>query len=315
MRSPFVLFGVAMLGTFGGLEAAAQQATIATPMHSLNDSYYERFGVNWGFRWRNGFAQFGAPNTAIPPFGNYNPDSGLRTGIGFAGRGGSGYLDFHATLGSQRSYVGQTPMLTLTNGVPGFVQDVSVSPFVMGWVPVVGGGGYAVSPIVAPGAAMLAPGLPAPGVAYARPPMMRPNASPYLRERLQWAQANVPPEATASSGVNDDLNLAADPPKVVPAAHEQASASSALSSAEQAAPSVAEARRMFAAEQSAKNGEAQSLFDQGRSAEAAGNVGAAKVYYQMANRRASGELHQQIRQRLAALERSAQSDRDAAKEF
>lgn len=64
---------------------------------------------------------------------------------------------------------------------------------------------------------------------------------------------------------------------------------------------VAEARARRLRQQDVRAGEAVSFFQRGRKAEAAGKAGVAKIYYQMAARRASGQLKEQVAARLEAL--------------
>jgi len=59
-----------------------------------------------------------------------------------------------------------------------------------------------------------------------------------------------------------------------------------------------------AAEEALQQTEARAYFERGLSAEEAGKLGAAKAYYQMAARRASGELHTEIGRRLDAVKRA-----------
>lgn len=65
--------------------------------------------------------------------------------------------------------------------------------------------------------------------------------------------------------------------------------------------SVAEAARQRAEEVAGINREAVNYFDQGRAAEVAGKPSVARIYYQMAARRATGELKNEVAARLAAV--------------
>ncbi len=65
--------------------------------------------------------------------------------------------------------------------------------------------------------------------------------------------------------------------------------------------SVAEIRRQNAAQKAARQQQALQLFAQGEAAATQGKAGVARIYYQMAHRRASAELQQRIAARLAAL--------------
>jgi hypothetical protein len=73
------------------------------------------------------------------------------------------------------------------------------------------------------------------------------------------------------------------------------------SSAGRPVPSVAEARRLHRLDEGADSQEARVLFERGRAAEEGGKSGVAKIYYNMAARRAEGELRDQIQARLDAL--------------
>jgi hypothetical protein len=65
--------------------------------------------------------------------------------------------------------------------------------------------------------------------------------------------------------------------------------------------SVAEARADRLRQRETRAAEAEDFFRRGQQAEAAGNSGAAKVYYQMAARRATGDLESQVLARLKAI--------------
>ena len=83
------------------------------------------------------------------------------------------------------------------------------------------------------------------------------------------------------------------------------------SSAAGPAGSVAEARRLYAAEQLAQERDAVKYMDQAERAAARGKPQVARVLYQMAERRASGELKAEIRQRMAALKTVATASASA----
>jgi hypothetical protein len=125
----------------GGIASAvsAQQTTISTPNHNVSDSFFERTGVHWGLNWDGGFFRFGGPNMATPPVGNFDPAAGANLGVGFRGNGVDGFAHFNAAQGSRRTFTSQTPSITLPNGGTGFFSDTSQSPFVISYIPVVGG--------------------------------------------------------------------------------------------------------------------------------------------------------------------------------
>ncbi|MCA9225978.1 MAG: hypothetical protein KDA47_10225 [Planctomycetales bacterium] len=119
--------------------ALGQQVTLGTPMQRLNDSFYESFGFNWGFRSNRPGGLFfhnGGVGQAVPPFGNFNPNS--QAGFGFGGNGW--HFGFSGGAGSSRSIISETPYVTVPNGGFGYVGNQSLRPFVTGVVPVVGDG-------------------------------------------------------------------------------------------------------------------------------------------------------------------------------
>jgi hypothetical protein len=69
---------------------------------------------------------------------------------------------------------------------------------------------------------------------------------------------------------------------------------------------VAEAKRLHQAEKQQQSQEALTLVERGRNAETTGKKNVAKVYYQMAYRRASGELREEVLKRLQSLDSGTQ---------
>ncbi len=78
-------------------------------------------------------------------------------------------------------------------------------------------------------------------------------------------------------------------------------------------PSVEQVRQQNEAARAQRTAEAEEYFAKGQRAEAEGKGGVAKVWYQMAARRASGELQRQVAARLAILAGSAASDKLAGR--
>lgn len=85
------------------------------------------------------------------------------------------------------------------------------------------------------------------------------------------------------------------------------------SAAQAPAGSVAEARRLHAVELAAAENEALKYLNQAERAAARGKPQVASVLYQMAERRATGELKAKIRSRLAALKLAASEHAAAPK--
>ncbi len=254
--------------------AHAQQVTIGVPQRTVGDSYFESMGTQWGVRGDNWFFTFGGSPLVSPGIGGFDPNAGANLGWTFRGGDTSGFFNFGWAQGSRSSMVSQTPMLTLSNGVPGFFADTSLSPFVISYIPVTGG---------FPAFGALTPRMPM----YSLPPV-----SP-LNQAL-WRMQNEPPLAAAERPEQ------AAPPKKdgrveVPATVDQ------LSSAARPAMSVADARRLHERDQAAAEKESQRLFDRGLAAEREGKPATARLYYQTAAKNALGPLSEQIQARLRAL--------------
>ena len=128
--SLFILLGVAMVAN------GQQMINTTTPLNQIGSSFYENTGVKWSIRGPNFFANFGG--AALPPFGNPDPNSGLRTGVGFSNGRTSGNLGFTFAQGSNRTITSSAPSVTTMNGVPGSFTSQTIRPFVTGITPIVG---------------------------------------------------------------------------------------------------------------------------------------------------------------------------------
>ena len=282
---------------FYGADAGAQQVTVGTPFHSLNDSFFENMGSSWGLQGRNWNFSFGGgnPNMAAPQFGGFDPQAGANFGFGFNRGGLGGQFSGNFGQGSRRSFVSQTPSVTLQNGVPGYISDTSQSPFVISYIPIVGG---------FPSVGFLNPVPPLPPVPAPISRFRNPAAMNALQQ--EWAarqrgdRGGAPDEPLGEVGPPVKPPVPADEGPLDESARKLAAARA--SSAGRPAPSVAEARRMHAAEQAGQNTEAMQYLERARNAEATGKTSVAKIYYQMAARRASGELRAEILDRLQALQ-------------
>ena len=256
--------------------AHAQQVTVGVPQRTVGDSYFESIGTQWGVRGDNWFFTFGGSPLVSPGIGGFDPNAGANVGWTFRRGDTNGFFNFGWAQGSRSSMVSQTPMLTLSNGVPGFFADTSLSPFVISYIPVTGG---------FPAFGALSPRMPM----YSLPPV-----SPL--DQALWRMRNESPPAAAAA----ERPKQAAPPKKddrgeLPAAIDQPS------SAARPAISVADARRLHERDQAAAQAEAQSLFDRGFAAEREGKPATARLYYQMAAKNARGPLLEQIQARLHAV--------------
>lgn len=80
-----------------------------------------------------------------------------------------------------------------------------------------------------------------------------------------------------------------------------------------APPSVEQIRLQNELGKGQRTAEAEEFFAKGQRAEAEGKAGVAKIWYQMAARRASGDLQQDVAERLAILEGSAAGEKLAGR--
>lgn len=269
--------GCFLAGCLMGGDAAAQQATISTPFQSVSDSFYERIGVDFGFHTNNMFFNNIRPPLA-PPFGGAATNADGTLGFGFSGGGGGGFLSFAAGQGSTRNFVSQTPSLTLMDGQSGIFADQALTPFVIGIVPVVGGYGY--------------------GNGGWGNDVQPPLAPPAWASKLQAGQRFTPNGSAAAAPRRNAANRPAEGKPADPWADKLAAAMQA-----DAPPAdVAEVKRQQRAARESRQQEVQDYMQRAADAVEAGKPGLARIYYQMAARRASGELKAQIAAKLEALE-------------
>ncbi len=298
----------------------AQQATVQVPYHGVSEGFFENTGTSWGLRGKNWFFSFGgSPLQAAPQFGGFDPGAGATVGFGFHRGNVSGYFQGHWSQGFRQSFTSQAPVVTLWNGAAGGVYDASQSPFVIGVIPYVGG-----FPTLL-------------GYNPARPPSSWNAVDP----RNTWLQQLSARSSRAGNGMGGSgSNTGGQPatgtiaagqmsdfeptgrfgrtqtgqiPQLAKSkqsaqlgtARHSAYSLAGKSSAELPAVSVAEARRAFAAEQRTRESEVAELLDRADRAQQAGKRNVARVYYEMAARKAHGALRRQILQQVEAL-RAAQ---------
>jgi hypothetical protein len=108
----FARFALLVFPLFPATSLFSQQIAAGTPFNSINDGYYERYGIGWGLNWRGGYANFGLPNQAIPPYGKFDPSGGLQTGWRFGNGNFNGRIYLSAAEGFYGSYTSQSPFVT-----------------------------------------------------------------------------------------------------------------------------------------------------------------------------------------------------------
>jgi hypothetical protein len=252
---------------------SAQQVTISVPQHNVSGGYYEYIGGRWVY-FGPGF-ELGLGAQSFPVYGGFDPHAGLQGGFAFGGGGTGGMLNFSAVSGGSANFTSTTPMLTVTNGIPGSITMGRFRPFVIGTVPVVG---PAVNPaFVNLGAANSIAGRMQRGEFHVRNGQVLPGPDPGWQLPL-----DVPEEAhpVLPREENEQLDGAANE----------------LFRRKQSPAPAADAA------QNDPNAEALDLWKKAQDLESAGKPGAAKLLYQTAARQATGELRDRIESRLRALD-------------
>lgn len=301
--------------------AQAQMSHNSTPFGAARGSFFERIGTSWGAsgkNWRFDVGGGGAPQAAFG--GGMNaPGAGAAGGFAVIGPKARGYFTWEASQGSNNTYTNQTPSVTTLNGYPGFVADVSQSPFVISVVPVVGGGSaplmsipqyYSPEDYEDLGDANTILGRARRGElppklasalrkAYAQPGEPDPAGQPQARAE---APAVAAPQAAGEQPALQIRPRAANPAAGNGGRSAGGGAADGPSTADAPAESLASIRARKGS-QGDPDADARGLIERGRAAQADGKWGAARIYYQMAVKQASGEtLRQEARTLLSAAQ-------------
>jgi hypothetical protein len=257
--------------------ASAQQVTVTTPMVGVSDGFHQNIGVGFGF--------------GLPGGGFFNNGGLVGIPAGVAGLrigGPNGFLNIVADQGSSRSMTMAAPGVTVMNGGTGAIYDVTIRPFVIGFTPVVGGLGF---------------GNPGPPQ-FGPMPIATIDGPSVLEDRLARLQAEGGLHGLTASATVGNCPITETPP-ADPLAAKLAAARE--STAGQPSQSIVAIRRQQAEQDAAHARELTELLDRARRAEAAKNVGQARIYYQQALSRASGPQRAEIEAALRSLGSTAKS--------
>jgi len=294
------------------------QVQITTPYHSLNDSYYERIGVDFDFSFKPGrgvvgldahgnptsdgrihFNQ-GSFDSALPQFGGHDASTDAMFGIGGLGKKFSPSLRFALGQGSNRSHVMQAPTVVMHDGQTGFVSDTSMRPFVTSVIPVVGAG----LPMMRP----------SPPISPVKQALARMEAEKKLaRQRQPRAERDVPREQVRVDPFGDPvmprqddgaLLLGQDRP--APADDDEPLVLKGPPGSGEATPAggasgAGDNRPQQAKADAARKQEVRSHIQKARRYEETGKLGIAKIYYQQAAARADGELKKELLRKIQSL--------------
>ncbi len=299
--------GILATGVAFAVSGQAQQVTIGTPFHTLNDSFFENSGVSWSGHYGGITFSYGGAALAVPPFGFPQNSAGLSTNFAIASKNGQVNFGLNFGQGSNQSLTTQTPSVTIMNGQTGYVSDTSQTPFVIGTIPVVGA--FHVSPQSLPQTSGVDPNAIDPRVeamlqahADAQAGAQAQAGGPFPPLPQQPRPNNMAPGERKQLNVPDAIAALAEVPDAGEAAEERLSAAQE-STAGRPALSVAEAKRLHQQEQVAANGEMAALMERAKALEEDGKPSVAKIYYQRVAKHATGELQRQAQTRLYELQK------------
>jgi hypothetical protein len=294
--------------------ATAQMITTQTPFQNNSASFFESTSVGWSLNGPGYFARFGNPGLSRPPFGGYVPGAGLTTGFQTNGGGFSSNFLFDFSQGSSYSSVSTTPVLTTTNGIPGFLFAGTQQNFVTGVVPVVGnGGGFFYVPSTAWYPTGYFNGF-NPGYGPAMAPVGSPWSVAGRYQRGEFAIQDgrvVVPGDRAADRLNDDVNPP-PPPREFSRVAESSAESARHHLIERRAAELATAGNSTSgrtkagtpprSESQLNRETALRYFDRARQAESAGQSSTALIYYRLAAKHADGDLLGEVEAALRRVE-------------
>ena len=248
-----------------------QQAQITLPSHRLNGGFFDRIGVGWHFESTRPnsrmFFNYPGLNSAVPFFGGWDPATDAR--FGFAGRRGNTRFGFNMALqqGSSRTMMGSASSVMVPNGGSGSISSTTLRPFVTGWIPVVG--------------------------QQFRPPLLLPPAWQSRTAELSRSPVGRKKPRILKSVDDAPLRISNREPRT----------NSSITTATRGDESVAEIRRNQLLQDQARLQEVEELVERARGAEQAGKLGVARIYYQQAANRSTGELRTLLLERQEELKR------------
>ena len=247
--------------------ANAQYSLTATPYQATNYSYYSGVNLGWSLGGP-GFAFNWNGGNVNPPFGPFDPNANAQIGGAFRNGPYSGGFRLTAGQGADSSFVSQTPSVVVPNGGVGFISDTTQRPFVTGIIPVVGNAEY----------------------------------QTVLQERLARLRAAA---ESANRESPDSLTLGKnnaaggrEPVAILGGGGSQ----NGPSTAERGDVSVAEIRSRQASQTDTEQQEIAALIAKAKSLDQAGEVRIARIYYQQAARKATGEQQQQLLARVKEID-------------
>ncbi len=248
------------------LPSSGQMVTNSFPLVGVRHGFSEGLRSNWSLTGPGIYSWFNNNSgSGIPRFGGFQPNAGLSGGFGVNNGGFGARLGFNFAQGSSRSMISNTPVVTGFNGVPFTFQNNVQRPFVTNLIPNVGN----------------------------RAVFQNLGAANTIRGRMlrgEFTMRNgkvIPAGGSRPKEPTQPRNTQANNHRVL---------------VDAAPPTRAERIAQAESAQSEHLAAIRKYMDKGKKAEAEGKPTVAKVYYQMAARRAEGELK---REALDSLSRVA----------
>ena len=239
---------------------SAQMVVTHAPLQHNGASFYEHSHIGWSVHNPHYFMNFNGGG-GVPPFGGYQPNAGLQGGFAT----GNAQFNFGFGQGATTTSSTISPVLTTTNGYPGYLFIGSQRPFVTGIVPVVGGGG-----------------------GFASVPPMSPPIGP-LALRMATGQLRTE-HGRLSAPVLDDAGI---PPAPKHAAREHLARVPARDELPPAPrPSAPTTSRDLSAAE---------CLERAIAAEQDGKIGVARIYYQLAAARGDVLMKADVTRKLESL--------------
>jgi hypothetical protein len=179
--------------------------------------------------------------------------------------------------------IGSAASVMVPNGGSGSISNTTLRPFVTGWIPVVG--------------------------QQIRPPLRLPPA--WQSRSVDLSRSSAKRKEPRLSKQTDDAPLRISP--------RQPATNSTITTATHGAQSVAEIRSNQRLQDQERLQEVAELVERARGAEQAGKLGVARIYYQQAANRSTGELkalllerEQELKRRKASLQKPVALPVDSA---
>lgn len=257
------LFGLVSVLAFQPRSASGQMVTTGFPLVGVRDGFSEGIRSNWSLTGPGIYSWFNNNSgSGIPQFGGFQPNAGLNGGFAF-NRGAFGAnFGFNFSQGYSRSMTSTTPVVNGFNGSPLLFQNSLQRPFVTSLIPVVGNGAA----------------------------FQDLGAANTIRGRMLRGEFTMRNGKVIPAGGAKPAETTA-PPKRVINHRPLVDAAPPTRAERQAQAEVRETEQLLAI---------RNYLQKGKEAEAKGKNNVAKLYYQMAARRAEGDLK---RQALASIER------------